>query len=334
MIIGGPAMGRARRWQAVEAFSQLTGIPALVMESPRGVHDPWLHGAAARLAEADAALLLGKPLDFSMRFGAAPAFAAGCRFLTIGPDAVSAASSRVSLALAGDPETAMKRLVEAARGRAWAHHEWGETVRAARRWNPPGWDALRRSAARPIHPLRVAAALQPWLDRGATLVCDGGEFGQWIQAGVEAPVRLINGLSGSIGSAIPMACGARLARGGQPAIAVVGDGTFGFHAFELDTAVRHGLPVVVVVGNDARWNAEHQLQLQHYGAERTVGCELLPSRYDKLAEALGAHGEHVERPEDLEGALRRAIASGRAACINVMIEGAAAPTYTAAGGNH
>ena len=131
-----------------------------------------------------------------------------------------------------------------------------------------------------------------------------------------------------------MACGALLARPGHPAIAVVGDGTFGFHGFELDTALRHELPVIVVVGNDGRWNAEHQLQLQHYGAERTVGCELLPSRYDGLAEALGAHGERVERPEDLEAALGRAAASGRPACINVMIEGAAAPTYTVSGRSH
>ena len=68
---------------------------------------------------------------------------------------------------------------------------------------------------------------------------------------------------------------------------------------------------MAVVGNDARWNAEHQLQLQHYGADRAVGCELLPTRYDQVVEALGAHGELVERPEDLGPALGRAVASGR-----------------------
>ena len=164
------------------------------------------------------------------------------------------------------------------------------------------------------------------------LVCDGGEFGQWVQGGVEARTRLINGLSGSIGSAIPMACAARLARPDCTVIAVVGDGTFGFHALELDTAARHGLPVVVVVGNDARWNAEHQLQIQHYGRERTVGCELLPSRYDELARSLGAHGELVEDPADLEPALARAVASGRPACVNVLIDGLPAPAYRAAPG--
>ena len=180
-----------------------------------------------------------------------------------------------------------------------------------------------------MHPLRVCAEIQPLLDRGALLVADGGEFGQWIQAGCEAGTRLINGLSGSIGSALPLALGARLRHPDRPVIAALGDGTFGFHAFELDTALRAGLPVVAVVGNDARWNAEHQLQLQHYGAARAVACELNPSRYDLVAAALGGYGEHVERPEDLGPALERALASGLPACVNVMIDGVAAPTYRA-----
>ena len=110
-------------------------------------------------------------------------------------------------------------------------------------------------------------------------------------------------------------------------IAALGDGTFGFHGFELDTANRADLPVVAVVGNDGRWNAEHQLQLRHYGAARAVACELRSTRYDLTAEALGGHGEHVERPEDLAPALERALAAPRAACLNVEIEGVAAPTY-------
>jgi acetolactate synthase-1/2/3 large subunit len=200
----------------------------------------------------------------------------------------------------------------------------------ARATAPGAWAEVRRSARTPIHPLRVCAALQPHLDRGAILVADGGEFGQWVQAGLEAETRLINGPAGSIGSAIPMAIAARLRHPDRPVLAVLGDGTFGFHAFELDTAARYRLPIVTVIGNDARWNAEHQLQIQHYGADRTVGCELAPSRYDRLAAALGAHGEHVERADDLEPALDRALRSGLPAIINVAIEGLPAPTYTGA----
>ena len=103
---------------------------------------------------------------------------------------------------------------------------------------------------------------------------------------------------------------------------------------EMDTAVRYRLPIVAVVGNDARWNAEYQLQLQHYGKERAVACELLPTRYDRIVEALGGHGEHVERAEDLAPALARAVASGKPACVDVTIDGVPAPTYRATPGAH
>ena len=116
-----------------------------------------------------------------------------------------------------------------------------------------------------------------------------------------------------------------------PVIAVMGDGTFGFHMAEFDTAVRCNLPFVAVVGNDATWNAEHQIQLREYGPNRTHGCELLPSRYDLVVQALGGHGELVTSAADLPAALDRAIASGKPACVNVMIERVPAPVIRRAG---
>jgi acetolactate synthase-1/2/3 large subunit len=159
----------------------------------------------------------------------------------------------------------------------------------------------------------------------AVLVCDGGEIGQWAAACLHAPHRVINGVAGSIGSGLPYALAARCAVAGAPVIAVMGDGTVGFHVAEFDTAVRYGLGLVCVVGNDARWNAEYQIQLRDYGAARTIGCELLPTRYDTVARAFGAHGEHVTDAAALAPALDRAIASGLPACLNVMIEGLPAP---------
>ena len=83
-----------------------------------------------------------------------------------------------------------------------------------------------------------------------------------------------------------------------------------------------------MVGNDAAWNAEYQIQLREYGEDRLYGCELLPTRYDLLAEALGAHGEHVTQEAQLRPALERAAASGRPACVNVEIQRAAAPAVS------
>jgi acetolactate synthase-1/2/3 large subunit len=326
LIIAGPAMGRARQWREVSRLSEASGIPALLMESPRGVNDPSLLGAVTCLAEADVVLLLGKRLDFTLRFGGPGVFAAGCRVIAADLGA-GRAEDGVALALPGEPPAVARQLAAAAGQRPWQHSTWSDEVEQARRAVPAAWDEARRSSRRPLHPLRVCAAIQPLLDAGALLVGDGGEFGQWCQAGLRATTRLINGPAGSIGSAIPMALGARLARPEHPVVATLGDGTFGFHALEFDTAVRYGIPVVAVVGNDARWNAEHQLQIQQYGADRAMGCALAPTRYDRVAEALGGHGEHVERAEDLDAALDRAMRSGRPACVNVLIEGAAAPTF-------
>ena len=326
LILTGPAMGRGPRAAGVQKLAATVGAPALPIESPRGVNDPWLRGATRLLSEADLVLLLGKPLDYSLRFG--QAFARGARVVSIDVEARAAEST---LAVAAEPAAAAARLAALAATRAWPGTSWREEVEAARRSTPPAWEALRRSDGEPIHPLRVCAALAPHVEAGALLVTDGGEFGQWVQAGLEPRERIINGLSGSIGSALPMAIGAKRAQPQRAVIAVMGDGTFGFHAFELDTALRHGLPIVVVIGNDARWNAEHTLQIRTYGAERTVGCELLPSRYDALAAALGCHGELVRRPDELAPALARALAAGRPACVNVLIDGQPAPTFGGGG---
>ena len=336
LILLGPAMARARRRRLVDTLGEVTGVPALVMESPRGVNDPALHDAAHSLPEADFVLFLGKAADYSVRFAQAPAFAAGARMARIDVDAMTppSSSSQFVVSVAADPEVATAQLVDGARQRAWQRSAWPDEVARAHATVPPEWDQLARSDRVPLHPLRVCAAIRPLLRDDAVLVMDGGEFGQWAQAALDAPTRMINGLSGSIGSAIPLAMAAKVAHPARPTIAIVGDGTFGFHAMEIDTAVRYRLPIVVIVGNDARWNAEHQLQLQHYGEARAVACELLPTRYDRLVEALGGHGEHVERPEALEPALNRAIRSGKPACVNVLIDGISAPTYRRAPGAH
>jgi acetolactate synthase-1/2/3 large subunit len=137
--------------------------------------------------------------------------------------------------------------------------------------------------------------------------------------------RIINGVAGSIGSALSFAITARLVEREAPVFAVLGDGTIGFHLSEFETAVRRNLPFVAILGNDALWNAESQIQLREYGRERMHGCDLTPARYDLVVAALGGHGEFVERAADLPGAIERALASGKPACINVMIESIAAP---------
>src|ERR1700689_5678087 len=131
--------------------------------------------------------------------------------------------------------------------------------------------------------------------------------------------RLVNGVAGAIGRPLSFALAGRMVEKDAPVFAVLGDGTIGFHISEFETAVRRALPFVAILGNDARWNAESEIQRRDYGANRMHGCELLPVRYDQVVQALGGHGEYVERATDPMAAIDWAPASGKPPCVNVII---------------
>jgi acetolactate synthase I/II/III large subunit len=333
VVLSGPVTlthaGRAR----TKALEERLGVPVIGMESPRGVADPSLGAFADVLAAADVVLLLGKKLDFTLRFGQAPVFAAACEFMHIDSDDLElershrALGSRLRSVVRADTFPAIEALAGVAPATPVRRGGWLDEVREAVAFRPSAWDSVRAGEGR-LHPVQALRPLQQILDRhpDSVLVSDGGEIGQWAQACLRAPHRVINGVAGSIGAALPFAVAARLAQPEAPVIAVMGDGTFGFHCSEIDTAVRYGLPFLAVVGNDARWNAEYQIQLRDYGRDRLIGCELLPSRYDRVCIGFGGHGEHVTGVDELLPAVGRALSSGLPACINVMIEGLPAPS--------
>ena len=312
LVIAGPQLGdRAGRAQ-LAALEEASGVPAVLMESPRGVNDPSLGLLAEVLGRADRVFLLGKRVDFTLKFGAA--FAASAEVVPLAPGLSARA--------------ALDALVAAATTRR--DGGWLAEAREAFAWRPAAWKTLASKPGGPVHPVELGRALQALVARDpeAVFVSDGGEIGQWSQACVSAPHRLVNGVAGAIGPGLPFAIAAKLAKPGSTVVAVMGDGTAGFHLAEFDTAVRCGANVVFVIGNDAVWNAEYQIQLRSFGAARAHGLEMRPgTRYDLVAQALGGHGEFVEHAGALEPALARAMASGRPACVNVLIERLAAPSY-------
>lgn len=335
LLLAPPALVSPAGAAAIAALEAASGLPALPMNSPRGLAEPTLGALAQLLPEADLVVLLGKPLDFTSRFGRT---AAKARFVVLDPEAALLGRAqrllgeRLVLGAIADPMSAVAALAAAAR-RVPAQEGWAAHARALTGFRPPEWAALAGAPEGPIHPATLAHAISAALaaQGDATFVSDGGEVGQWAQAIVQAPRRVTNGVAGAIGASIPFAIGARAATG-KPVLALMGDGSFGFHMAEIDTAARHGLPCVLVVGNDSRWNAEHQIQIRDYGANRAHGCELAPgTRYDLVATALGGHGEFVERAADLAPALARAFASGKPAVVNVIIEGQPAPAIKVAG---
>ena len=328
VVLGGPAAWRGAAGERLQALLDRAEMPGFLIESPRGLTDPSLHGLGKEFKRADVVLLL-TPQDFTIGFGGPPALDESARLVQVAPERGEIGRNRpVEVGLVGDPPTVLGQLLEAAGRLTWPGTGWRDELERVQVSNLAELAAGATSDEVPLHPLRVAAEARELLRPGDCVALDGGEFGQWARwaLGGGPYETLGNGKLGGIGSGIPFAIAAAITRPEARSIAFIGDGTFGFHGMELDTAVRFGVPSVVVVGNDAGWAAERHRQREVYGPDRVVAADLLPTRYDLVARALGAHGEHVERPEELGPALERALASGRPALVNVAIASIPSPS--------
>ena len=306
-------------------------IPMVNMESPRGVNDPSLGAFPEVLRESDLVLLLGKKLDFGLKFGDDSVLSTKANIIHVDHEISvldqakkSVRPDRLIISAQADPLSIIDILNSNNIG---VNKKWINEVQSALNYTPKEWTILENSTKSPMHPLAVCKPVRDIFqnEQNAVFISDGGEFGQWTQATISTPNRIINGPSGAIGSSIPSAIAASIARPDATIIAMLGDGTFGFHGMEFDTAVRYNLKFVAIIGNDAKWNAEHQIQLRDYGVDRTIGCDLNDSRYDLLVKALGGHGENVTITSEFAPALERAINSNHPSCINVSIDPVKAP---------
>jgi acetolactate synthase I/II/III large subunit len=333
IILAGPQMSSAGGRDLLAAVEAATATPVIILESPRGLADATLGALPDLVKRVDLVVLLGKALDFSLKWATAPSFDPRVKIISIDPDAELTARAKrekgdaLAFACVADPAAAAQKLAAGAKRGALRNTAWLTEARRTLDARPASWRDVVSNTAGRLHPAEVFRILRPFLKRDpdAILVCDGGEYAQWGQSMLPVRRRLVNGVAGSIGSSLSFALAARLIESKAAVFAVLGDGTIGFHIAEFETAVRRGLPFVAVVGNDARWNAESEIQRREYGANRMHGCELLPVRYDEVVKALGGHGEYVEHAADLAAAIDRALASGKPACVNVMIESTAAP---------
>ncbi len=335
-LLAGPALANPNGRELLQRIEAALQIPTAIMDSPRGFNDATLGAFADAIRHADLIVLLGKAFDFTLRFGAPPSVDSACHWVVIDPEAAlvdrAGSEKRDLLAFGCVADTRVAGEVLVRRATARGDAGWLADVRALLSNRPAAWATLVSKTPGKLHPIEVFRALKPHVAEHphTVLICDGGEFAQWGQSVLPVvPRRMINGVGGSIGSSLPMACAARVVEPEAPVFVVLGDGTFGFHMAEFETAVRCNLPFVAVVGTDARWNAEYNLQVRDYGPNRTVGCELLPTRYDLVVAALGGHGELVQSADELPGAIARSLASGKPACINVMIESIPAPLVRA-----
>jgi acetolactate synthase-1/2/3 large subunit len=333
IIFAGPQLSGPSGRALLARLEAVTKTPAVVIESPRGIADATLGAFADVVRRADLIVLLGKALDFTTRWASGRGFDPAVRLISLDPEpalvdrAAREMRERLVIGCTADVRQAAQTLIARAAHGPQRDERWLTEARAALDDRPVAWGSITSSTPDRLHPAEVFRVLRPYIERDedTVLICDGGEFAQWGQSMLPVRRRLINGVAGAIGSSLAFAMAAKVMNPAAPVFAVLGDGTIGFHIAEFETAVRRGLPFVAVLGNDARWNAESEIQRRDYGKERMHGCELLPARYDQVAAAFGGHGELVERAADLPGAIERSLASGKPACINVMIESTAAP---------
>ena len=180
-------------------------------------------------------------------------------------------------------------------------------------------DKAMSSDALPMHPLRLCKEVRDFLKRDAILVVDGQEilnFGRQAIPTYTPGHRLNSGAFGTMGVGLPYGVGAKVARPDAQVLVLHGDGSFGINAMDIDTAVRHKIPVVCVISNNGGWTADAPWTRPLPKPGRHLGY----TRYDRLAMDLGAHGEHVEKPNDIRPALERAFAAGRPAVVNVITD--------------
>jgi acetolactate synthase-1/2/3 large subunit len=332
VIMAGTGLYWGRGEEQLRTLAEALRIPVAVNGLGRGCfpadHQLYISRArGAALKGADVALVVGVPLDFRLGFGGAFGDETAIVFLDIAePQRTQPRDVAVELygglpaALDGLRSAADEGAIDA--GTAALREQWLQSLNVIeleqRGTEREGLADLRT----PLHPMRVYAELMPLLDRDAIVIGDGGDFvsfaGRLVDS-VEPGSWLDPGPYGCLGSGPGYALAAKLAHPDRQVVLLQGDGAFGFSAMEWDTLVRHGVAVVGVMGNNGIWALEKHPMEAIYGY--SVAADLQPeTRYDRLVETLGGHGELVRAPGELRGAFERALASGKPSLINVLTD--------------
>jgi acetolactate synthase-1/2/3 large subunit len=283
--------------------------------------------AAQLESSVDVLMLLGDRLDHALAYGNCFGSA---KIIHICPDANEIGKNHpIECGVACDVRAVTAQLLEAARTRPWEEPaEWVAMLRQTRRDQATRVQRMAASTLPGVHPARIALEVESLLDEQSILAFDGGDFSSWARYCITARRPggwLASTVLGHLGVGLPYAMGAKLAFPDTKAVVLTGDGAMGFSCMEIETAVRYRIPVVIVVANDAAFGVEVYYQQRWFGPDRVVGTELTNTRWDMLAESLGAHGEYVDAPEQLRSALERAFASGKPACVNVMVQRTPSP---------
>jgi thiamine pyrophosphate-dependent acetolactate synthase large subunit-like protein len=323
VLFAGGGVWWSQAWEEMREFVDRTGIPFYTAPISRGLipEDHPLSFPAARstaLRDADLVLVIGTRFNWMMTFGSRLGQNAKIVQVDIHEEEIGHNRS-VDVGIVGDAKavlTQMNAEVSRARFKTRADSDWVTHLRDMDIERRERVKPLENSEQMPIHPLRLCRELRDVMDRDAILAVDGNEILHYGRQSIPTYLpghRLNSGVTGCMGVGLPYAIGAKLAKPDKQVVALHGDGSLGMNIQDFDTAVRHNLPIVIVVSNNEGWTARVE-------GIRKPGRELGFTRFDEVAKALGGYGEAVEKPKDIRPALERAFAYGKPSIINVRTD--------------
>jgi acetolactate synthase I/II/III large subunit len=312
----------AGAWDELAAAAGALGVPCFFNGMGRGLlpadHElAFLRTRGLLKQRADVVVVLGTPLDFRIGFGSF-----GSATVAHVVDAESQRAAHIDvLTVVGDITAVLTALGEH-RGDRVDHSSWIAELRDAETRAAQAEVALMDAADDPIKPSRIYGELRRRLEHDAVVICDGGDFasyaGKFIEV-FEPGGWLDTGPYGCLGNGLGYAIAARVVRPSSQVVLLLGDGAAGFSLMDVDSLVRHGLPVVMIVGNNGMWGLEKHPMQAIYGWD--MACDLQPGcRYDEVVIALGGGGETVGSPSEIGPALDRAFASGVPYLVNVLTD--------------
>jgi acetolactate synthase-1/2/3 large subunit len=335
-ILAGGGVWFAQAARELAEFAELTHTPVMANAKARGAiseDHPLCFGAFGAIhpaahqrrgnKSADLVILLGTRIGMATggRNSLVPADARVIQ-VDIEPEEIGRGRG-IELGIVADCGEFLRQAIAAARETKFSGHEgWIEQLTAMRAGQKKKWDEAIKTE-RPIHPARMARDVVEALEPDAIVAADGGETAAWIANAYRARHPgsfLSHGYLGCLGIGLPFAMAAKAAHPQKQVVCVIGDGSVGLNFSEFDTAVRHNLPITVVINNDMQWGMSKHGQDLAWGPGNTIATELGVVHYERAAQGLGAHAEFIENAADIGPGLKRAFASGRAACVNVMTD--------------
>lgn len=327
LILGGSGVWWSDAAAAFQAFVELTGIPFYTTPISRGTvpedHElSFLNARSTAFTDVDVLLVVGTRFNWIIQFGRPPRFAKDAKVIHVDIDPSQLGQNRhADVPILGDARAVLEQLRAEAEGKIdrKRYERWVSKLKSLDMEKSLEAEKAMSTDDVPIHPLRLCKEVRDFARRDAIIVVDGQEilnFGRQTIPTFVAGHRLNSGAFGTMGTGLPFGVGAKVAKPDAQVIVVHGDGSYGINAMEIDSAVRHKIPVIVVISNNGGWTATAPWTRPGPKPGRNLGF----TRYDRVAHEFGAHGEFVEKPHDLRPALERAWASGKPSVINVITD--------------